>query len=58
MTVDMEDAELVEALNDIEAGLSGWEMNFVDDLYKWLQEHEGLTVKQRAKAEQVWEAKG
>ena len=58
MTVDMGDVELVEALNDIEDGLSSWEFNFVDSIHKWLKEHEGLTVRQRDKAETIWEDKG
>jgi len=54
----MNDQELVDALCDIEDGLSGWEMEFADSLSKWLKENDDLTPKQRAKADEIWKDKG
>ena len=44
------DKELIEALLDVEDGLSQWEMNFADSLARW----SGLlTLKQRNTAEKI-----
>lgn len=48
-----DDAEIVEALCDVDEGLSEWEVEFVDSLAKWLKDRGPLTEKQRAKAEQI-----
>ena len=55
---EMDDKELIEALCDIEEGLSPWEVEFVDSLHKWLKIHPKLTARQRRKAEEIWEDKG
>jgi len=51
---DMPDQELVDALCDIEEGLSEWEVEFVDSLSKWMDDVGELTGPQRRKAEQIW----
>lgn len=47
------DRDLVQALLDIEAGLTDWEVEFSESLSRWLDSHDTLTNKQRAKAEQI-----
>ena len=54
----MDDREIVDALCDIEDGMSEWEVDFVDSLDKQLRSGSTLSPKQRAKADQIWEAKG
>ena len=53
----MNDGELIKALCDIEAGLSNWEVEFVESLCVWLEdEGRPLTAKQRDKAIEILEA--
>lgn len=47
---DASDGELVEALCEVEEGLTEWETNFADSLSKWSGP---LTPKQRATAEKI-----
>lgn len=47
---DAPDKELVEALCDVEEGLTAWEMEFAESLSK---QGGSLSPKQRAKAEQI-----
>lgn len=54
----MTDRELVEELNEIESGLSDWEVEFIESINDWLDNHGGLTVDQRKKAEQILDEKG
>jgi hypothetical protein len=49
------DEDLVGALCDIEEGLSEWEVEFADSIYKWWEKHGFLTTGQRKKAEEIWE---
>lgn len=52
----MTDTELVTLLNNIEAGLNGWELDFIDSVTSQvLDEKLELTEKQRAKAEDILE---
>ena len=53
----MTDEDLVGALQDIESGLSEWEVEFADTLHKSLARGP-LSPKQRAKAEEIWKEKG
>lgn len=48
-----EDADLVEELLDIESGLTEWEVEFVESLARWMDNHSSLTYKQRSKAEDI-----
>jgi hypothetical protein len=49
MTRREEDLELTKAACKIEEGLNPWEEEFVEDMSKWLDSHETLTERQRAK---------
>lgn len=59
---DMSDAELVEALSDIEEGLWDRELEFVDDMGRQLALEGGakfsMSPRQRAWAEDIWTEKG
>lgn len=50
----MTDQELVDALCEIESGLTEWEVEFVESLANQLDQGRALSDRQRAKAEQVW----
>jgi len=52
------DEELVEWANSIEDGLDDYEVNFVDDMNKWLKDRGPLTEKQRSFLERIVEKKG
>jgi hypothetical protein len=52
------DGELIDALCEIEFGLSGWEIDFVESLAKQIEAGRTLTDRQREKAEAILEAKG
>lgn len=50
----MTDRELVDALCEIEEGLTEWEVNFVDSITKQvIDQARTLSSKQRAKAEAI-----
>ena len=49
------DVDLVSELCAIEEGLREWEVEFVDSISKWLDVHDGLTEKQRGKAQELAE---
>ena len=42
----------------IESGLTTWEIDFIESLDGWVDEHEELTDKQRAIAERILDEKG
>lgn len=52
------DDELVEELCAIEAGLSSWELDFVESVAKQIESGRSLRERQREKAEEILEAKG
>lgn len=52
------DLALIEEGNKIEDGLSTWEMNFIDDLNRWMKRNETLTVPQRETLEKILAEKG
>jgi hypothetical protein len=52
------DLASVEEANNIEEGLSDWEVEFIESLNKWLKGNDTLTPKQRAKLESILTAKG
>jgi len=55
----MSDEDLVEALCEIESGLSSWEEDFVESVASWVKDQgRSLTPPQRKKAEQIWKDKG
>jgi hypothetical protein len=47
------DLRLVEKGNNIESGLNSWEMDFIDDMNKWLTKNGVLTPNQREKLTQI-----
>lgn len=47
------DSEIVDELCDVESGLNGWEVEFVEDMSRRLNAGETLTDPMRAKAEQI-----
>lgn len=48
------DKELVEALCEIDSGLSGWELTFTESITQQVAEFgEGLSTAQRNKAEEI-----
>ena len=51
------DAELVEELCEIEDGFSEWEVEFVESIAKWMEDHDSLTDGQRQKADQIYHDK-
>ena len=60
----MNDAELMDALADVESGLYSGELKFVDEESKSLGKHRdgggedrdwSLSIKQRAWAKRIWE---
>lgn len=54
----MPDEELVEALCDIDDGLTEWEVEFVESIAKQFKAKGYLTSGQRTKAEQILDEKG
>ena len=52
------DLGMVDDANEIEEGLDDWEMNFVEDMNKWLRDNPVLTEKQRARLKIILEEKG
>ena len=52
------DLGLIDDANEIESGLTDWEMNFVESLNKWLDSNPILTDPQRDKLKSILEAKG
>lgn len=54
---DMDDRELIGALNDVEDGLRERELEFVDDMGRAMGKDLtlNLTVNQRRWAEDIWE---
>ena len=54
----MGDRELVDALLAIEAGLTSWEIDFIESIDAWLDEHGELTVGQREVADRILDEKG
>lgn len=55
----MSDRELVDALCDIESGLTDWEVNFVEDVATQIIDNKQLLSEaQLKKAEQILEEKG
>lgn len=54
----MDDQELVDALCEIEDGLSEWEVDFVESIAKSIKTYGSLTPKQRGKAEDIYDQKG
>ena len=55
---DLSDRDLVDALLAIETGLTDWELDFVESIDTWLDEHESLTDNQREVAERILEERG
>lgn len=51
----MSDDELVEALQDVERGLTGWELDFIESVSVRLDGGGSLTDKQRETAENILE---
>lgn len=51
----MTDQELIDELNEIEEGLTSWELKFVDDLPNKLRKWGKLTEGQRSMAAQILE---
>lgn len=49
----MSDRDLVDALLAIEAGLTAWEIDFIESIDGWLDEHAELSDRQRAVAERI-----
>lgn len=48
------DKELVEALCEIDSGLSDWELDFINSLAQDFAEYgQGMSVGQRQKAEEI-----
>jgi len=54
----MTDETLVEALNDIEAGLSTWELDFLESITDRVDAGHALTDKRRGVAERILAEKG
>jgi len=52
------DLGMVDDANEIESGLTEWEMNFVEDMNKWLESNPILTEKQYKKLKTILEEKG
>lgn len=55
-----EDRELVQALCEIDEGLSEWEVNFIESLGKQVESEmfDGISIKQCARAEEIAERYG
>lgn len=54
----MSDAELIDLLNDIEAGLTGWELDFLESVTKQVDAGRSLSPRQREIAERIYDEKG
>lgn len=50
----LSDTELVRNLQNIENGLTGWEMDFIESISKQVAGGKALTEKQRDKAEDIY----
>jgi hypothetical protein len=50
--------ELLEKLQAIESGLTGWEMDFIESISQQFEEKKELSEKQMERAEQILYDKG
>ena len=50
---DWSDSDLVEEVCEIESGLSDWEVKFIEDVTKQVEDQQELTWRQRSKLAQI-----
>jgi hypothetical protein len=51
--INQDDRDLIEELCDYDEGLTLWEINFIDEMGRWLAGYPELTVAQRDKAKEI-----
>ena len=50
---DLSDRDLIDALLAIDSGLTDWELDFIESIDGWIEEHGELTERQREVAEKI-----